>query len=206
MKKQLGKLLLGALSLTLILIIALAVKIYSFSANTSSRSADVAIVLGAAVWNGQPSPVFAERINHGIHLYQTGQASNLIFTGGVGINDQIAESEVARTYAVEQGVPIENIFIEKNSHITYENLYEACLIMTDKQFESALIVSDPLHMQRSIQIAKDIGIESYPSPTPTTLYKTWRSQSGSLAYETFFFLVHMKDKVFNLVEKCEYTT
>ena len=66
--------------------------------------ADAAIVLGAAVWEDAPSPVFAARLDHAITLYHQGRVHALIFTGGVGEGDILAESEVARTYALAQGV------------------------------------------------------------------------------------------------------
>lgn len=186
----------------LIWIVVLACQIYSFSSITSDKSVDAAIVLGAAVWNGQPSPVFEERIKHGIHLYQSGVVEFLIFTGGVGENDTIAESEVARDYAIKQGIPSEKILLEKKSQITYENLYEACRIMHVENMQTALVVSDPLHMKRSLRIAKDIGLDAHPSPTPTTRYQTWRSKSSSLVYEVFFYTVHLGSNAVGFVESC----
>lgn len=183
-------------------IILLAWQIYSFPTPVAANSADVAIVLGAAVWNGQPSPVFAERINHGIHLFQSGQVDHLIFTGGIGENDSIAESEAARSFAISRGIPENKILIETHSRITYENLYESCKLMTAAKLQTAIIVSDPLHMKRAMSIAQDIGLEAQPSPTPTTRYKTWRSKWGSLLYELVFYVLHSGSKAVGLVNKC----
>ena len=66
----------------LLLFLVLAVEIYRFSAKEESRRADVAIVLGAAVWDGQPSPVFLERINHAVALQRNDVVDKIIFTGG----------------------------------------------------------------------------------------------------------------------------
>ena len=52
--------------------------------------------------------------------------------------------------------------------------------------KKVLIVSDPMHMKRAVAMARDIGLEAYPSPTPTTRYQGWRSQMGSLAHETYY--------------------
>lgn len=177
-------------------------QIYSYSSISSSTSADAAIVLGAAVWDGRPSPVFEERIKYGINLYQSGDVEYLIFTGGIGEGDTTAESEVAQDYAVNNGVPTEKILIETTSHITYENLYEACQLMAAVNIQKALIVSDPLHMKRATRIAKDLGIDAYPSPTLTSRYQTWRSKSGLLAYELFFYILHMGRNVTGRVDKC----
>ncbi|RMG71688.1 MAG: YdcF family protein [Chloroflexi bacterium] len=177
-------------------------QIYSFPLTSAPASADAAIVLGAAVWNGQPSPVFEERIKHSIFLFQSGQVEYLIFTGGFGKHDTIAESEAARAYAINEGVPSDNILIETNSHTTYENLYESCKLMSNANMQKAIIVSDPLHMKRAMRIALDIGIDAQPSPTPTTRYQTWRSKSGSLVYELFFYVLHLGAKAAGFVAEC----
>ncbi len=114
----------------------------------------------------------------------------------------MAESEVARVYALNKGVPLERIIIETNSHITFENLYQACQLMEMADLHKALIVSDPLHMKRAIKIAQDIGIDAYSSPTPTTRYRTWKSKSGSLMYEVFFYIVHIMQRATGFVETC----
>lgn len=185
-----------------IMICTFAGQIYVYASVSSPQATDVAIVLGAAVWDGQPSPVFEERIKHGIYLFQSGRVEYLVFTGGVGEGDISAESEVARLYAINKGIPSEKILIEQNSQITYENLYEACQVMVEAQLQTALIVSDPLHMKRAMSIAQDIGLDAYPSPTPTSRYQTWRSKSGALAYELFFYMIHLGSKAVGSVERC----
>lgn len=69
-------------------------QVLTYASETYDGHADVAIVLGAAVWQDKPTPVFEERIKHGINLYQRGAVEVLIFTGGVGWGDELAESEV----------------------------------------------------------------------------------------------------------------
>jgi uncharacterized SAM-binding protein YcdF (DUF218 family) len=169
-------------------------QIFSYSSVSSPVSADAAIILGAAVWNGKPSPVFQERINHGIALYKSGRVKYLIFTGGIGNRDSKAESEVARSHASKQGIPLSKILTEHVSRITYENLYEANRIMKATNLQNALIISDPLHMKRAIKIAEDIGIVAYPSPTPTTRYQSWNVKVRALLYEVFFYMVHIGGK------------
>lgn len=172
-----------------------AVQIYSYSHQTHSSSADVAIVLGAAVWQGKPSPVFQERINHAITLYQTQQIQTLILTGGIGAGDRLAESEVARDYAVHQGVPITQIAIETRSRMTQENLREAQQIMQQQGWQTALIVSDPLHMKRAMTMATDLDLQAYPSPTPTSRYRSWPAQARFLKREVFFLRLYQIRKL-----------
>jgi uncharacterized SAM-binding protein YcdF (DUF218 family) len=147
--------------------------------------------MGAAVWGARPSPVFAERIKHSIHLYQQGQVEAIIFTGGVGRGDQLAEGEAARTYAIARGVPAEDIFYETVSTITYENVAEAAKIVRRQGFGRVLIVSDPIHMKRSVITARDLGLDAHPSPTPTSRYQSWWSKFGFLVRETGWYAGHV---------------
>src|SRR5688572_21621592 len=87
-----------------------------------TRKADVAIVLGAAAYGDKPSPVFEQRIAHGVDLYKQGTVRKIILTGGFGDGAEFSESQVARRYALEQGVPERDLLIEKTSRTTLENL------------------------------------------------------------------------------------
>jgi len=157
---------------------------------------DAAIVLGAAVWGGQPSPVFQERINHGIQLYTNGYTQKLIFTGGKEGTHQFAESEVARLYALEHGVRDEDILIETESRITEENLKNAYKLGIGKGLHTFLIVSDPLHMKRAMTIAEDLGIEAYPSPTQSTAYRSWETKLPFFLRELFYYLLYLLSSPF----------
>jgi uncharacterized SAM-binding protein YcdF (DUF218 family) len=148
---------------------------------------DVAIVLGAGTSNGKVSDVFAERIRHGVTLYEQGSVAHVIFTGGFGEGQTISDSEAAKNFAIREGLPPDSASIEERSTVTYENLEEAHGLMQTNGWETALVVSDPLHMKRSMLIAKRLGIDARPSPTPTTMYRSWRTKLKLLMYESFFY-------------------
>ena len=152
-----------------------------------TRQADAAIVLGAAVWNQKPSPVLEERLRHGVELYKKGIVKKLIFTGGYGKGDLLAESEAARDYATAEGVPLQDILIETLSRSTQENMTQASQIMRDSQLGTCLIVSDPLHMRRAMRMMKDLGISCYTSPTGTSAYQSWLAKAVFLTREVVFF-------------------
>jgi uncharacterized SAM-binding protein YcdF (DUF218 family) len=160
--------------------------IWRFGQHDQAAPADCIIVLGAAVQDGQPSPVFAERIRHGVNLFHAGMAPVIIFTGGLGDADSLAESRVASDFAVSLGVPASAILREENSRTTRQNLLEARTLMHAHGFQSALIVSDPLHLRRSLWMAEDLGITAAPSPTPTSRYRSLGSRAGFLARELYF--------------------
>ena len=184
--------LLAALAgLLLMWLFVLGLQIVAEGKVSSSRSADAAIVLGAAVYGNRPSPVFEQRIRHGINLYKEGKARKLLFTGGRAAGAPFAESVVARDYALFQGVPAEAMLTETGSRTTRQNLVEARLLMQRHRLRSALIVTDPLHIKRSLRMARGLGIEAAPSPTPTTRYRSWRSKTGFLVREIYFYNVHL---------------
>lgn len=163
----------------------LAKDIYSFSLVNSVTSADAAVVMGATVFRNRPSPVFRERINHAINLYRQGTVQYLIFTGGLAGNDELAESEAAREYAIAQGIPEEHIFIETESYNSCLNLIQAKHIMEENNMDRALIVSDPLHMRRAMWLAETIGLDALSSPTPTSRYQSLNRKAVFLAREVY---------------------
>jgi len=174
----------------------LAWRIYSFGSASSNAGADAAVVLGAAVWTKEVSPVFRERINHAINLYRKGQVRKLIFTGGQGNPGEPTESSAARDYALESGVPASDILIEEKSHNTYENILYAKQLADTHGIKSVLIVSDPLHMKRAMAMARDAGLVADPSPTPSTRYQGLISQVGLLAHETYYYIGYLLRRPF----------
>ena len=135
-----------------------AVSIYIYSFKDDARNADVAIVLGASTYNGHPSPVYQERINHAVDLYKKHLVKKIITTGGYGKGNPVSDAYNAKLYAVSQGVPEDDVLTEDQSTVTLENLINAKKIMDVYNYQTALIVSDPLHMKRAMLQAKDAGI------------------------------------------------
>lgn len=174
------------LGLAIAWLVGLGHDIWQFGSIDQATKADCIIVLGSAIEDDRPSPVFEQRIQHGIQLYQNGFAPTIIFTGGIGDRERYSESSVARKYAIEKGIPTSQIFIEEQSRTTQQNLTEAHTIMQQQHFKSAILVSDPLHMKRSLMMAQDLGITAFSSPTPTSMYRSWKPQSEFLFRELYF--------------------
>lgn len=164
----------------------LAYQIWTFQEVREEATADAAVVLGAAVWGGDPSPVFAERIRHAIALYDQGRVGRLLFTGGKGEGQRLAEAEAAKRFALQHGVAESHILLETTSRTTKENLVNAKLIAEEQRLGRVLIVSDPLHMKRAMSIAHTLGLEALPSPTQTSRVADPWDQGWMLARETFF--------------------
>ena len=191
-------------------LVALAVEIYTYSFVNDPAPADAAIVLGAAVWNDQPSPVFEERIKHAIDLYKTRRVKAILFTGGAGADEPQAESIVASRYAIQHGVAAQDAFCETTSQFTFENLRGAKAILLQQHLDRVLIVSDPLHMRRSMTMAHDLGINAYSSPTPTSRYVSAQSQIDFLWGEVRYYATYLVRRPFmdtapasNSVQPCQ---
>ena len=197
--KKIAKVILVVVVMLAVVFGVLASRIYSFGNTRSEASADAAIVLGAAVWSSGVSPVFRERINHGIDLYRKGKVRKLIFTGGQGNSGEPTESSAARDYALQSGVPAQDILIEEKSHTTYENIRYAKQVADAHNIKRVLIVSDPLHMKRAVLMAQDVGLAAEPSPTPTTRYQGLKSQLGLLAHETYYYIGYLIRRSFESV-------
>lgn len=150
--------------------------------------ADAIIVLGAAAYDAKPSPVFEERIRHGLDLYQRGYAPTLIFTGGFGGNGaRFAESQVARRYALRHDVPADAILIETVSRTTRQNLLEARGLMRSHGLHRAIVVSDPLHMARALRLCRELQIDALASSTPSTRFRSFQTRWRFLLQEVYFF-------------------
>ena len=165
-----------------------ALRIYRYGNNSVDANADAAVVLGAAVWSNSVSPVFRERINHAIELYRRGKVRKLIFTGGQGNPNEPTEAAAARSYAMANGIPAQDILVEQTSHTIYENIVNAKQLADKNNLKTVLLVSDPMHMRRAMTMANDIDLQASPSPTQTSRYKTWRTQVSELMRETFYYL------------------
>lgn len=191
-----NRILWGGLAAVILWGVVLAWRIAAYGERHDPAPADVAVVLGAAVRGAEPSPVFAARIDHAVALYRRGRVRRVVFTGGVGAGDRIAESEAARRYAIRAGVPNRHIAIETRSTITYENLVEARALLASEAAPRVLIVSDPLHMRRAVTMARDLGMDAHPAPTPTTRYRSWRTRAGFLVREVWFHSLYLLQRPF----------
>lgn len=190
------KIVLVLLLLSFIYFIATAISISNYANKNETQKADVAIVLGTAIWGDEPSPVFRERINQGIRLYKKGYVKKIIFTGGKVNGNVLSESYVAKKYAEKRGVDSIDILIEERSRITLENMKFAKELMVENHLHKALVVSDPLHMKRGMSMAKDMNILAYSSPTSSSRYQSGKAKFMFLMGETIFYTVYRIYRVF----------
>ena len=147
---------------------AATLRIWQQGGRDEQRPADAIVVLGAAQYDGRPSPVFKARLDHAVDLWHQGLAKAFVVTGGKLPGDRTTEAAVARRYAVDHGVPADAIFGEDQAHNTLESLRSVADALRSRDMGSAIFVSDPTHMLRVLRIADDLGIAGYGSPTTTS--------------------------------------
>lgn len=169
----------------------LAGTIYGYGETEFDGTADAAIVLGAAAWGDEPSPVLRERIEHAIALYRESRVDKVILTGGRSEGAPSADASVARAYARRRGLPPEDVLVETSSRTTRENLAFARQVGAQAGLASFAIVSDPLHLKRALTIARDLGLDAEPAPTPTSRYRSAGSRLRLLARETSFYVDYL---------------
>lgn len=152
--------------------------------------ADAILVLGAAQYQGEPSPVFAGRLEHAHLLYEQGRSSRVIVLGAGRPGDVSTEAEAGRDYLIEEGVPSEAVVAVPMGNTSYESLEAAAAWMHERDLESAFLVSDPWHNLRVRRMASDLGLEGYVSATWQSAARTEQTRLEGYVRETFAYLYY----------------
>jgi uncharacterized SAM-binding protein YcdF (DUF218 family) len=151
---------------------------------------DVILVLGAAQYNGTPSPVFQGRLEHAALLYRAGRASTVLVLGGGAPGDRFTEAEAGRDWLVADGVPAEDVAASPVGTTTLESMEAAADWMRDRGLHTAFLVSDPWHNLRIERMASDLGIEGHASATWRSAARTEGTRLGGYVRETFAYLYY----------------
>lgn len=136
-----------------------------------AERADAIVVLGAAQYDGRPSPVLRARLDHAADLYRREIAPLLVVTGGRAEGDRFTEAGVAAAYLHGEGVPEAAILRETTGTTSWESLAAAAWILGDRGATKVVLVSDPFHAARIQAIADDLGLDPHTSPTRTSPIK-----------------------------------
>jgi uncharacterized SAM-binding protein YcdF (DUF218 family) len=143
-------------------------RVWAQGQKDEERPTDAIVVMGAAQYDGRPSPVFAARLDHGVALFLAGDAPRLVLTGGKAAGDRTTEAAVGRAFAIEHGVPADAIIVEDHSRTTLESVRAVAALLRADGASTALFVSDRPHMLRVLRMAADSGITAWGSPTRTS--------------------------------------
>jgi uncharacterized SAM-binding protein YcdF (DUF218 family) len=153
------------------------VQVWLSSREYAPRQASAIVVMGAAQYDGVPSPDLQSRLDEALLLYRRGFAPLIVATGYKQRGDQFTEAQAGGTYLEHHGVPAAAI-VEVGGSDSYENLADADTVLRARGDGTVLIATDPFHEDRSMAIASGLGLTPYPTPTRTSPIKGF----GTLPY------------------------
>ena len=195
--RALGRLIASIVLTIVVLWTASMAAVLLFSWMDQARPADSIVVLGAAQYDGKPSPVLRARLDHGIDLWNNRMGKILVLTGGKGAGDTTSEADVGRSYARKRGVPDTAILLENKGRTTRESMLGVAELLESRGIKTAILVSDPFHMLRLSIIGRRFGLTPYTSPTRTSPLspnreKRWRYMLGESVKAPLAFLFERK--------------
>lgn len=153
-------------------------------ARDERHPADAIVVLGAAQYDGRPSPVLEARLDHALILYEARLAPVVVLTGGIGTGDTTSEAMVSKRYLEERNVPAEALVVRAEGRSTVTSMEAVARWLEDQGLESVILVSDPFHMGRLQLEARRLEMTAYVSPTRTSpISGSIRGELGFVAEE-----------------------
>ncbi len=161
----------GVLSLTAYFVVSLAQVWLTGRDDSFARSSarvDAVIVLGAAQYDGRPSPQFAARLDHALLLWQRGLVETVVVTGGKQVGDRFTEAESGREYLAERGMPAAVIQVEPRGTSTFSSLETVAQQLANRR---VVVVSDPYHVLRARLVASELGLDADVSATRTSVIR-----------------------------------
>jgi len=162
-----------------------------------ARPAESIVVLGAAQYDGHPSPVLRARLDHAVDLWNRHMAQIVILTGGRGPGDTTSEAAVGRSYVKRHGIPDAAILLENEGRTTRASLLAVSRMLSNRGMKTAILVSDPFHMLRLWILSRRFGFTPYTSPTRTSPIspnreERWRYMLGESVKAPMTFLFERK--------------
>jgi len=148
------------------------VQVWLTSRQYDPQPAQAIVVLGAAQYNGVPSPDLQARLDEALLLYRKGDAKLIAVTGNKEPGDQFTEAETGARYLESKGVPATDI-VEAGGDDSWANLSDVAPELKARGATTVLMVTDPFHEDRSMAIATDVGLTPHPTPTQTSPIKGW---------------------------------
>jgi len=146
------------------------VQVWLTSREYAPRHAGAIVVMGAAQYDGVPSPDLQSRLEEALLLYRKGFAPLIVVTGYKETGDQFTEAEAGGTFLKQHGVPSSAV-AEVGGTDSYQNLADADPVLRARGDSTVLIATDPFHEDRSMAIASGLGLTPFPTPTRTSPIK-----------------------------------
>lgn len=156
------------------------------------RAVDAIVVMGAAQYDGRPSPLLAARLDHALELFQERYAPLIVVTGGKQPGDRFTEARTSAAYLTARGVPAAAILEDDQGRTSYESLAAAARLLERRGSRSVLLVSDPFHSLRIRGTAGELGLSAYVSATRTspikgfTAFRRMLKEAAGVSYARMF--------------------
>jgi uncharacterized SAM-binding protein YcdF (DUF218 family) len=154
-------------------------------ASRSTAPVDAIVVLGAAQYDGVPSPELASRLDRVVELWNQGRAPIVGVTGGKMDGDRFTEAATSRRYLTDRGVPADAIVAEDTGRSTWESLANIAPVLRARGVRTVVVVTNPYHLQRSVLSMRELGFDtvgdatgSDPLSTPVAVARTIREGVG----------------------------
>jgi uncharacterized SAM-binding protein YcdF (DUF218 family) len=180
-------------------IIVLYILIRRDAVRDDAQPADIIVVLGAAQYNGRPSPVFKARLDHTATLFRKNLASRIMTTGGYGPDSHYSEAGVGKSYLVKQSIPEECIFTETSGLTTTESLEKSVVFLRARKYSRVIAVSDGFHLFRIKKIFTDHQITAFGSPARHSLIEsTFKSRAWASLREVFVYSAYLAQHKWHL--------
>jgi uncharacterized SAM-binding protein YcdF (DUF218 family) len=128
-------------------------------------AADAIVVLGAAQYDGRPSPVYRARLDHAADLYTDGLAGRIVVTGAIVSGDRMSEATAGQRYLVTLGVPPDRVVVLAAGYSSAESMDAVAEWAEDEDIEKVILVSDPFHLARLRMEARRVRLDALTSPT-----------------------------------------
>jgi uncharacterized SAM-binding protein YcdF (DUF218 family) len=131
-----------------------------------TKSVDAIVVMGAAQYDGVPSPLLASRLQHALDLWKLKQAPVIAVTGGKRAGDRFTEGDTSRRWLTDRGVPAANIIVESVGHSTWESIENLAPLLNEANVHSVVVVSSSWHVQRAELSLEELGFRAHSSASP----------------------------------------
>ena len=143
-----------------------AVSVMWAGSHDDTTSVDAIVVMGAAQYDGVPSPLLASRLQHALDLWKQKQAPLIAVTGGKRPGDRFTEGDTSRRWLTDRGVPVADIIVESVGQSTWESIKNLAPLLNNAEIRSVVVVSSSWHVQRAALSLEDLGFSAHSSASP----------------------------------------